>query len=51
MKKATPEWKELLEISFLTDDMKEKYLNWKVVEMFKVVKHNMNCLFKAQFIL
>lgn len=26
MKKATPEWKELLEISFLTDDMKEKYL-------------------------
>ncbi|MFV8357683.1 HipA domain-containing protein [Flavobacterium sp. XS1P32] len=26
MKKATPEWKELLEISFLSDDMKEKYL-------------------------
>ncbi|RTZ02958.1 HipA domain-containing protein [Flavobacterium sp. GSP6] len=26
MKKATPEWKELLEISFLTDRMKEKYL-------------------------
>jgi serine/threonine-protein kinase HipA len=26
MKKATPEWKELLEISFLTDEMKEKYL-------------------------
>lgn len=26
MKKATPKWKELLEISFLTDDMKEKYL-------------------------
>ncbi len=26
MKKATPEWKELLEISFLLDDMKEKYL-------------------------
>ncbi|MBB1194962.1 type II toxin-antitoxin system HipA family toxin [Flavobacterium sp. SOK18b] len=25
-KKATPKWKELLEISFLTDDMKEKYL-------------------------
>jgi hypothetical protein len=31
---------ELLEISFLTDDMKEKYLKWKVVEMFKVVKQN-----------
>jgi serine/threonine-protein kinase HipA len=26
MKKTTPEWKELLEISFLTDEMKEKYL-------------------------
>ena len=26
MKKATPEWQELLEISFLSDDMKEKYL-------------------------
>ncbi len=26
MKKATPEWKELLEISFLSDDMKMKYL-------------------------
>jgi serine/threonine-protein kinase HipA len=26
MKKATPEWKELLEISFLSEDMKEKYL-------------------------
>jgi serine/threonine-protein kinase HipA len=26
MKKATPEWKELLEISFLSDDMKDKYL-------------------------
>lgn len=26
MKKATPEWQELLEISFLTDEMKEKYL-------------------------
>lgn len=26
MKKATPEWNELLEISFLSDDMKEKYL-------------------------
>lgn len=26
MKKATPEWKELLEISFLPDNMKEKYL-------------------------
>lgn len=26
MKKATPEWKKLLEISFLSDDMKEKYL-------------------------
>jgi serine/threonine-protein kinase HipA len=25
-KKATLEWKELLEISFLTDEMKEKYL-------------------------
>ena len=27
MKKATPEWRELLEISFLSDDMKEKYWN------------------------
>ena len=26
IKKATPKWKELLEISFLTDEMKEKYL-------------------------
>ncbi|WP_230154786.1 HipA domain-containing protein [Flavobacterium sp. CECT 9288] len=26
MKKATPKWKELLEISFLSDEMKEKYL-------------------------
>ncbi|MBJ7881007.1 HipA domain-containing protein [Gelidibacter salicanalis] len=26
LKKATPKWKELLEISFLSDDMKEKYL-------------------------
>ena len=26
MKKATPKCKELLEISFLTDEMKEKYL-------------------------
>ena len=26
MKKATPKWKELLEISFLSNDMKEKYL-------------------------
>lgn len=26
MKKAAPEWKQLLEISFLNDDMKEKYL-------------------------
>ncbi|MFV8334250.1 HipA domain-containing protein [Flavobacterium sp. GSP14] len=26
MKKATPKWKELLSISFLTDEMKEKYL-------------------------
>ena len=26
MKKATPKWKELLEISFLSEDMKEKYL-------------------------
>jgi serine/threonine-protein kinase HipA len=26
MKKATPKWKELLEISFLTNEMKEKYL-------------------------
>lgn len=26
MKKATPKWKELLAISFLTDEMKEKYL-------------------------
>ncbi len=23
MKKATPEWRELLEVSFLTDEMKE----------------------------
>jgi serine/threonine-protein kinase HipA len=27
MKKATPKWKELLEISFLSEDMKVKYLN------------------------
>ena len=27
MKKAIPIWKELLEISFLSSDMKEKYLN------------------------
>jgi serine/threonine-protein kinase HipA len=27
MKKATPKWKELLEISFLSDEMKEKYFN------------------------
>ena len=26
IKKATPKWKELLEISFLSDEMKEKYL-------------------------
>ena len=26
MKKATPKWKELLEISFLTDERKENYL-------------------------
>ena len=26
MKKATPKWKELLEISFLSDNMKQKYL-------------------------
>ena len=26
MKKATPKWKELLDISFLSDEMKEKYL-------------------------
>ncbi|AWG22857.1 phosphatidylinositol kinase [Flavobacterium faecale] len=26
MKKATPKWKELLEISFLSDEMKDKYL-------------------------
>ena len=26
MQQATPKWKELLEISFLSDDMKEKYL-------------------------
>lgn len=26
MKKATPKWKELLEFSFLSEDMKEKYL-------------------------
>jgi serine/threonine-protein kinase HipA len=26
MKKATPKWKELLEISFLSEDIKEKYL-------------------------
>jgi len=36
VKKATPEWKELLEISFLSDDMKEKYLKLLEtrVEMF-----------------
>ncbi|OWP82709.1 phosphatidylinositol kinase [Flavobacterium davisii] len=27
MQKATPKWKELLEISFLSDEMKEKYFN------------------------
>lgn len=27
MQKATPKWKELMEISFLSDDMKEKYFN------------------------
>lgn len=27
MRQATPKWKELLEISFLSEDMKEKYLN------------------------
>ncbi|MDG2430870.1 hypothetical protein [Flavobacterium sp.] len=27
MKKATPKCKELLEISFLSEDMKEKYLD------------------------
>jgi len=27
MKQAIPKWKELLEISFLTDGMKEKYLD------------------------
>lgn len=27
LQKATPKWKELLEISFLSDDMKEKYFN------------------------
>ncbi|MFA9195312.1 HipA domain-containing protein [Flavobacterium sp. FBOR7N2.3] len=27
MQQATPKWKELLEISFLSPDMKEKYLN------------------------
>jgi serine/threonine-protein kinase HipA len=26
MKKVTPEWKELLEISFLSSEMKLKYL-------------------------
>jgi serine/threonine-protein kinase HipA len=26
MTKATPKWKELLETSFLSDEMKEKYL-------------------------
>jgi serine/threonine-protein kinase HipA len=26
MHNAIPKWKELLEISFLSDDMKEKYL-------------------------
>lgn len=26
MKKATPVWRELLEISFLSEEMKEKYL-------------------------
>lgn len=37
MKKATPKWKELLEISFLTDEMKEKYLELleSRVAMFK----------------
>lgn len=36
MKKATPKWKELLEISFLSEDMKEKYLVLleKRIEMF-----------------
>jgi serine/threonine-protein kinase HipA len=28
MKKATPKWKELLEISFLSDELKEKYLDF-----------------------
>ena len=27
MKKATPVWRELLAISFLSEDMKKKYLN------------------------
>lgn len=27
MQKVTPKWKELLEISFLSDDMKERYFN------------------------
>ena len=37
LKKATPKWKELLEISFLSDDMKEKYLNLlgTRIEMFE----------------
>ena len=36
MKKATPRWKELLENSFLTDEMKEKYLEFlqNKVKMF-----------------
>ena len=34
MKKVTPKWKELLEISFLSEDMKEKYLG--------LLKHKLN---------
>ncbi len=37
LQKATPKWKELLEISFLSDEMKEKYLGLLGVktQMFK----------------
>lgn len=37
LKMATPKWKELLEISFLSEDMKEKYLNLLQIriEMFE----------------
>lgn len=37
LKKATPKWKELIEISFLSNEMKEKYLNLLAIriEMFE----------------